>query len=209
MYGAFLESNNRITFFTGEIWQHLLSIGEKGDVSIVEKILRPVAVYAALIILLRVFGKRELGQLNPFDLVVILSLSNTVQNAIIGEDNSLIGGIIGATALLGINYAVALMKFKSKKIETVIEGKSLTIIENSKVNKDAVRRELLTAEDLNTIAHREGLDNAAQIKKCVIDPNGSFLVEGNTDTSEENFRQTVLAKLEELTAQVSELKKAS
>ena len=90
------------------------------------------------IFLLRIFGKRELGQLNPFDLVVILSLSNTVQNAIIGQDNSLVGGIVGAAALLGINYLVAVFKYKSEKFEHIIEGKSRTIIENSKI--DAVDR---------------------------------------------------------------------
>ena len=80
---------------------------------LVEKILRPVVVYLALVLLLRVFGKRELAQLNPFDLVVLLSLSNTVQNAIIGEDNSVTGGIIGAVSLLTINWMVVRILFRS------------------------------------------------------------------------------------------------
>ncbi len=194
-------------FFEGTTWSHIFTLDDTAFW--LEKILRPIIVYFALIILLRVFGKRELGQLNPFDLVVILSLSNTVQNAIIGEDNSLVGGVVGAAALLGINYAVAFLKFKSERLEKVIEGVPLTIIENSKVDKTAVRRELLTDEDLNTIAHREGFDDASQIKKCLLDPNGSFLVEGNTPTSEDNFRREVLAKLEELTKQLKELKAPS
>jgi len=191
-------------FFEGSAWTHMFTLDETAFW--VEKILRPIIVYAALIVLLRVFGKRELGQLNPFDLVVILSLSNTVQNAIIGQDNSLVGGIVGAFFLLGINYAVALLKFKNKKIERIIEGTSRTIIENSKINRKAVKSELLTEEDLNTLAHREGLDGMKDIEKCILDPNGSYLVEGNTRTSEENFRKEVLKKLEYLTQQLSELK---
>ncbi len=191
-------------FFDATAWSHMFTLDQTAFW--IEKILRPMIVYVALIALLRVFGKRELGQLNPFDLVVILSLSNTVQNAIIGEDNSLVGGIVGAVALLGINYAVAHLKFRSRRIERVIEGSCVTLIENSKVNKAAVRRELLTTEDLNTIAHREGLDNADDIEKCVLDPNGSFLVEGNTRTSEDNFRKEVLKKLEDLTQQLNEIK---
>ena len=129
-----------------------------------------------------------------------------MQNAIIGADNSLVGGIVGAGALLGINYAVALLKFRNEKIERIIEGKSRTIIENSKIDEKAVRRELLTEEDLNTIAHREGFDSAKDIEKCILDSNGSFLVAGNTRTSEENFRREVLKKLEDLTAQLNEIK---
>jgi uncharacterized membrane protein YcaP (DUF421 family) len=190
--------------FEGTAWQHMFTLDD--TVFWIEKILRPIIVYFALIFLLRIFGKRELGQLNPFDLVVILSLSNTVQNAIIGEDNSLVGGIVGACALLGINYLMAIFKYNSKTVENIIEGKSRTIIENSKIDKAVVRRELLTEEDLDTIAHRESLDSAKDIEKCVIDSNGSFLVEGNTRTSDENFRREVLKKLEELTDQLKELK---
>ena len=80
---------------------------------LLEKLLRPAIVYLALVVLLRIFGKRELAQLNPFDLVVLLSLSNTVQNAIIGDDNSVTGGIIGAFGLLAINWLVVRALFRS------------------------------------------------------------------------------------------------
>ncbi len=198
-----------LAIFQDSAWQNMFDFDHKQFVDwiwfLIEKVLRPIIVYFALISLLRLFGKRELGQLNPFDLVVILSLSNTVQNAIIGEDNSLVGGIIGAVALLGINYLMAIFKYNSQTVENIIEGKSRTIIENSVIDKDAVRRELLTECDLDTIAHRESLDSAKDIEKCVIDSNGSFLVEGNTRTSEENFRREVLKKLGELTEQLKKL----
>src|SRR5690348_18352615 len=100
---------------------------------LLEKILRPVIVYAFLVVSLRLSGKRELVQLNPFDLVVLLTLSNTVQNAIIGDDNSVSGGIIGATSLLAINYLVVRFVYKHHKLEQFVEGKSDVLVENGKV----------------------------------------------------------------------------
>jgi uncharacterized membrane protein YcaP (DUF421 family) len=89
---------------------------------VTEKMLRPITVYVFLIAGLRVAGKRELAQLNPFDLVVLLTLSNTVQNAIIGDDNSVTGGIIGATTLLFVNYVVVRFLFEHEKLERLVEG---------------------------------------------------------------------------------------
>src|SRR5579863_7655545 len=91
---------------------------------LLEKLLRPAIVYLALVVLLRIFGKRELAQLNPFDLVVLLSLSNTVQNAIIGNDNSVSGGLIGASTLLAVNYMVVRFLFKHRRLDQIVEGKS-------------------------------------------------------------------------------------
>src|ERR687888_1840456 len=102
-------------------------------VPVAEKILRPVLVYAFLIVGLRLAGKRELAQLNPFDLVVLLTLSNTVQNAIIGNDNSVTGGLIGATTLLAVNYIVVRFLFKHEKLERLVEGDSDVLIENGKI----------------------------------------------------------------------------
>src|SRR6187401_3350952 len=96
-----------------EVWTHLVTSGAP----VWEKILRAVVVYAFLIIGLRLAGKRELAQLNPFDLVVLLTLSNTVQNAIIGNDNSLLGGVIGATTLLVMNYLVVRFLFRHQRFD--------------------------------------------------------------------------------------------
>src|SRR6202166_5138174 len=95
---------------------------------LLEKILRPVIVYAFLVVGLRLSGKRELVQLNPFDLVVLLTLSNTVQNAIIGDDNSVTGGIIGATSLLVINYLVVRFLYKHRSLDQLIEGRADVLI---------------------------------------------------------------------------------
>src|SRR3978361_525471 len=100
---------------------------------IAEKMLRPIVVYFFLVISLRIFGKRELTNINPFDFVVLLTLSNTVQNAIIGEDNSISGGIIGATTLLATNYCVVRFIFKHRRLDQLIEGSPTTLIENGKI----------------------------------------------------------------------------
>src|SRR2546423_2311899 len=97
---------------------------------IAEKILRPIVVYVFLIVALRLAGKRELAQLNPFALVVLLTLSNTVQNAIIGDDNSVTGGVIGASTLLLVNYVVVKYFYTHEKLERLIEGEPAVIIEN-------------------------------------------------------------------------------
>src|SRR5512147_2315734 len=112
-------------------------------VPLLEKILRPVIVYLALVILLRVFGKRELAQLNPFDLVVLLSLSNTVQNAIIGNDTSVTGGLIGAFTLCAVNYLVVRFLFKHRRIDQFIEGSPTVLIDKGRIRQRALARELL------------------------------------------------------------------
>jgi uncharacterized membrane protein YcaP (DUF421 family) len=173
-----------------------------------EKILRPVGVYAALIILLRVFGKRELAQLNPFDLVVLLTLSNTVQNAIIGDDTSLSGGLVGALTLLGLNYGVAFLKFASVKMETLIEGKQIELIKNGVVDYGALKRELLTKEDLDVVAHREGYESSDNLETCILDPNGSFLVCGKDEVSDIEFKRQMLKKINKLSKQLGDLQKA-
>src|SRR5512142_436855 len=109
-----------------------------------EKILRPIAVYVFLIIGLRLAGKRELAQLNAFDLVVLLTISNTVQNAIIGDDNSVTGGIIGAATLLIVNHVVVRYLYGHEHLDELIEGAPELLIENGVVNHDRLRKELIT-----------------------------------------------------------------
>src|SRR5712672_149914 len=116
-------------------------------VPVAEKMLRPVIVYVFLIVGLRLAGKRELAQLNPFDLVVLLTLSNTVQNAIIGNDNSFIGGIIGATTLLLVNYLAVRFMYGHEQLERIIEGGPDEIISNGKIRHDRLKKELLTVAE--------------------------------------------------------------
>src|SRR3989454_10839715 len=128
----------------GKVWYDMLHLG----VPVVEKILRPVLVYAFLVVGLRLAGKRELAQLNPFDLVVLLTLSNTVQNAIIGDDTSVTGGVLGASALLALNYAVVRFVYHHPSIDRLVEGGPTVLIENGTVLDDHLRKELVSVEEL-------------------------------------------------------------
>lgn len=193
-------------FFWGETLSNLLA---PPGLPLLEKVLRPVIVYAALVVLLRVFGKRELAQLNPFDLVVLLSLSNTVQNAIIGDDNSISGGLVGAVSLLGVNYFVVRFMFKHRRLDQLLEGQPTTLIENGKVCEEALARELLTVGELHTVVHRQGFKDIKDVECCVLEPGGSFFVEGHQPPSEERRHRELLARIEDLSRQIEEMKKGS
>src|SRR5258708_6538058 len=125
---------------TSKMWSDIFVVGAP----VLEKMMRPFLVYAFLVAALRVCGKRELAQLNPFDLVVLLSLSNTVQNAIIGNDNSLTGGLIGALSLLGMNYLVVRFLFRHRRLDEILQGEPEIMIETGRGREDALAKELLT-----------------------------------------------------------------
>jgi uncharacterized membrane protein YcaP (DUF421 family) len=176
---------------------------------VAEKMLRPIMVYFFLVVLLRVFGKRELAQLNPFDLVVLLSLSNTVQNAIIGDDNSLTGGLIGAFTLVAVNYLVVRFLFRHRRLDQILEGTPTVLIENGKVRKHALAKELLTKSELTTVAHRQGFATLREIERCVLEPGGVFFIQGKTPPAEERRHQEVIGRLDQLNRQIEELRKGT
>lgn len=171
-----------------------------------EKLLRPVIIYLVLIVLLRLFGKRELAQLNPFDLVVLLSLSNTVQNAIIGEDNSVTGGVIGAFSLLAINWVVVRILYNAPRLNRMLEGRATVLIRDGKIDQDAVRREAFTHEELVEVIHRQGFERLSQVRRCVLEPNGTFYVEPFEPSSTERQHSELMDKLEALTREVAALR---
>ena len=176
------------------------------ELPILEKILRPVIMYIVLILLLRLFGKRELAQLNPFDLVVLLTLSNTVQNAIIGNDNSLTGGVIGAVALLTINWLLMRLLYWFPKVNSALEGGSTCLIVDGVVDKAAMKKETLTDMELLSVLHKQGIDSVDQVRKCVLEPNGTFYVEGKTPSVEEQDLGELVEAVRKLSADVLELK---
>ena len=186
----------------GPIFDHMWTL----PLPILEKILRPIVVYLILVLLLRIFGKRELAQLNPFDLVVLLSLSNTVQNAIIGDDNSVSGGVIGAVALLTINWIVALALYRSRKLTHALEGRACTLILDGKPDLKAMEREALTMEELISVIHKQGFTSISEVKKCQLEPNGTFYVEAVDPSPADRHHKELVEKLEALTLELAALK---
>jgi len=173
---------------------------------VLEKILRPVIVYLCLVVFLRLFGKRELAQLNPFDLVVLLSLSNTVQNAMIGDDNSVSGGIIGAFSLLAINWVVMWLLYRAPKVNAALEGKKAVLIKDGVVQEPALREETLTQEELISVLNKNGFSDPEEIEICVLEPSGTFYVKGKTPTTETVHSAALLRAIEALTRDVAELR---
>jgi uncharacterized membrane protein YcaP (DUF421 family) len=163
---------------------------------LLEKILRPIFVYAFLVVSLRLSGKRELVQLNPFDLVVLLTLSNTVQNAIIGDDNSVSGGIIGATSLLVVNYLVVRFLYDHRKLDQLVEGRSDVLIEDGKIHEHRLKKELITVEQLGTAARKQGFDSLSEVKHCVLEPGGTLTFVKNKPDTEDLRHQELLRKFE-------------
>lgn len=175
---------------------------------IIEKMIRPIIVYFFLVIALRIFGKRELTNINPFDFVVLLTLANTVQNAIIGDDNTVTGGVIGATTLLATNYLVVRFLFKHRRLDQLVEGKPTTLIENGKVCRDGLAREMLTEAELLSVAHRQGFGDLDDIEHCELEPGGTFFVKGKTPGDQEIRHGELLTRLDELTKQIVALNAA-
>ena len=152
-----------------KLWHDMFHLG----VPVAEKVLRPVVVYAFLVVGLRLAGKRELAQLNPFDLVVLLTLSNTVQNAIIGDDNSVTGGLLGAATLLGVNALVVRFLYRHEQLERLVEGEPDVLIENGKIRFDRLKTELITLPELESAAHKQGFASLDEVDRAVLEPGGT------------------------------------
>jgi uncharacterized membrane protein YcaP (DUF421 family) len=186
-----------------DVWNHMFVLG----LPLLEKILRPVIVYVFLIIGLRLSGKRELAQLNPFDLIVLLTLSNTVQNAIIGDDNTVIGGLIGATSLLAINYLVVRFLYDHRKIDQLVEGSPDVLIEDGKVYEHKLKKELITKEELAAAARRQGFDSLSDVRQCVLEPGGTLSFTARKPDTEDIRHQELLRKFDLLAEELARLRR--
>jgi uncharacterized membrane protein YcaP (DUF421 family) len=185
-----------------DTWKDMFVLG----LPLAEKILRPIVVYAFLVISLRLSGKRELVQLNPFDLVVLLTLSNTVQNAIIGDDNSVSGGIIGATSLLAVNYLVVRFLYGHKKIDQLVEGNADVLIENGMVRPERLKKELISRTQLEAAARRQGFESLNDVQKCILEPGGNLTFIGKKPATDDIRHQELVERLKNLMEEVVRLR---
>ena len=187
-----------------DIWKDMFVLA----VPILEKILRPIVIYAFLIISLRLSGKRELVQLNPFDLVVLLTLSNTVQNAIIGDDNTVTGGIIGATSLLIVNYLVVRFLYGHRKLDQLVEGRSDVLIEDGKVRTGSLKRELITIAQLEAAARKQGFESIHEVQQCVLEPGGTITFIGEKPGTDESRHRELMDRMEKMMAEIAKIRSA-
>ncbi len=187
-----------------KLWSDMFHLG----LPVAEKILRPVVVYAFLVVGLRLAGKRELAQLNPFDLVVLLTLSNTVQNAIIGDDNSVTGGIVGAATLLFVNYVVVRFLYGHATLDQLVEGGAEVLVEHGRVRADRLKHNLITRPELEAAAHRQGFASLAEVDRAVIEPTGTISFVGKKPTPETARHAEILARLDQLGRELAAVRAA-
>ncbi len=185
------------------LWNNMFHL----DISVLEKVLRTVVVYGFLIVGLRLAGKRELAQLNPFDLVVLLTLSNALQNAIIGNDNSLIGGLLGAVVLLVINHLVVRFLYDHDKLDRFVEGDPDEIIVDGKIKDDRLKQELITIPELEAAAHRQGFSSLADVDRAILETGGTISFFAKKPEPETLRHNELLARIEALAGEMASLRK--
>ena len=146
------------------------------DLSVAEKVIRPVLVYLFLVVAVRLAGRRELAQLNSFDLVVLMMLANTVQNATIGNDNSMVGGLIGVSALLLVNYAVTRVLYQHPRLDRVIEGEPVVLVRDGQVLRERLAQQAITEGELMEAIRKQGLGSVDQVAQVVLETGGVISV---------------------------------
>jgi uncharacterized membrane protein YcaP (DUF421 family) len=187
-----------------DLWIDMFVIGGP----LLGKILRPVIVYFFLLIGLRLAGKRELAQLNPFDFIVLMTLSNTVQNAIIGNDNSVLGGIIGASALLAVNYTVVRLARGNRRFERLLAGRGDVLVKDGVIQRDHLDRELISKAELLAAAHKQGIMSLKEVDYCVLEPTGTLSFIQKRPTHETTRHEELVAMLNKLSEELGALRAA-
>jgi uncharacterized membrane protein YcaP (DUF421 family) len=175
-------------------------------VPIIEKILRSLIVYIFLIIGLRLAGKREMAQLNSFDFVVLLILSNAVQNAIIGNDNSVTGGIVSAVVLLVTNYLVVRFIYSHVKAEEVMEGSATVLIDNGQIQYRNLKKELINLAELEIAAHKQGFGYIQDISHATLEPGGFITFIARKPPADELRHSELIKRIDALTREVASLR---
>jgi len=194
------------------LWANLIQFGVPDSathpVSLLEKLLRPVAVYLLLVAGLRTVGKRLLAQLNPFDFVVLLMLSNTVQNAIIGNDTSLAGGVVGAAALLGVNALLVRLFYRGPSKELLFNGdRDVCLVAAGRVDETEMRRLRINAAELTAKAHERGFDTLDEVESATLYPSGTIYFRARPAETDAARHAELLRRLDALTADIAALRR--
>ena len=146
------------------------------DIPVAEKLLRSVVVYGFLLASFRLAGKRQLGQMTPLDLIVLLIISNVVQNALIGNDNSLGGGLVGATTILVLNSLVAWVTFRSKTAQRLVEHAPTVLVRHGRILSANLERERLSLSEFHAALRREGVVTVSEVRYVLLEQDGHLSV---------------------------------
>ena len=139
-------------------------------------VLRAVIVYVVLLVMVRLSGKRSVGQFTPFDMILLILLGNAVQNGINGGDNSLTGAAIMATTLIALNYGVAFVTSRNRKVEKFVEGEPVVLARNGRLFEGVLRRELVSREDFRESLRMNGVEDVSEVELALLETNGSISV---------------------------------
>lgn len=175
------------------------------ELSVAEKILRPVLVYLFLVIVVRLAGRRELAQLNSFDLIVLLMLANTVQNATIGNDNSMVGGLIGVSALLAANYMVVRFLYLHPQVDRLVEGGPTPLIQDGKLIRRNLAREAITEGELMEAVRKQGLGSATEVAEAALETGGVISVVPRRPTAAEERVRHPEGKIDEVREEIARI----
>ena len=187
------------------IWSDMFFPG----LPVIDKILRAIIVYAFLVVALKLAGRRELAQLNTFDLVVLLMIANTVQNATIGNDNSITGGLIGVTALLVVNYLAVRFLHVHKKMQGLKDDAGEVLIENGEIQEAPLKKEMITLSELKEAANRQGFESIEEVERAVLNQDGTFaFIRKKKPEAAGGEYQEILNRLDRLQEQIGKLRPA-
>ena len=175
----------------GTIWQHMFLL----EIPATEKVLRTLAVYLGLAIIMRLAGKRQMAQLNSFDLIVMLLVSNVVQNAIIGPDNSVVGGLLGAAVLVGFNAVFERVGTVPGRATMILEGTPTTLVSDGRILERQVHRTGLRDPEVVSALRHQGANTVEEVRLARLEPGGSISVELTRDAQNVTYgelREAVL-----------------
>lgn len=167
-------------------------------VPLLERVFRSIIVYVFAIVALRLAGKRELGQYSTLDLVVLLFFSNILQNSVIGNDNSVTGGVVGAATFLGINWLLVRAIYRYDRVKTIVEGSETYLIRDGIIDEKAMRSQGVDHEDLLEASHKQGIMDLGDVQSVILEPDGSLTVVAKRPSGEEQFQQDLLRRIDAL-----------
>ena len=143
---------------------------------ILDIVLRSLAVYFFMVIAVRVFGKNQLSQLNAGDVILLLLISNAVQNAMVGPNNTLLGGIVAALVLFVANFIVKKFIFKSKFVKELIEDRPYILVKDGKIFQDVLKKVQISEDELEESVHEHGIETVAEVKLAILEVDGNISV---------------------------------
>lgn len=176
-----------MTLLEGSMWASMFDFG----VSPAEKIIRTILVYAGILLIVRLFGKRLMAQMNSLDLVVVLLISNVVQNSIIGDDNSISGGLLGAVVLVVFNWALDRAEHRFPRFRHLVEGRPTTLVEDGRVHSDRLVALGITPHELSLALRTQGADDVAEVKRARLEPGGEIMVDLARDAQTADYGDLV------------------